>query len=344
MLLGQPQSRWLLLVWGLLTWPTLALAGMVLLGAPLPVGRTGRPGHRRAGRPLGGRMNLEHRQTIPNVAYGQSARGDLDAASRGCAGRPIPVAQHRDARVRGQGDREYEERYASLARLALDNLLVTVKWNETLWPNVPLVYRLPSADGYDGGVLPLRTFYVLSRAMLGEERARPDGVLASRSTRCPSRAGSTCWGCAGLLASRAKDVTRGAIYYDRAISVSLRPGQQLSLTALPGGEFTKLGLISSVRRRVVAWRAGRHGAGSSPARPRLARVPLLVGQQTAPAAWKAEHAPDLERVQGWSAGPDDAADWIADVAFRARPVARLEIVEHQPRSDAGCTRAEPDRR
>ena len=39
-------------------------------------------------------------------------------------------------------------------------------------------------------------------------------------------------------ASRVKDDAQGAIYYDRGVSVTLRPGQTLELGTLPLGEFT----------------------------------------------------------------------------------------------------------
>ena len=188
---------------------------------------------------------------------------------------------------------------------------------------------LPSADGYDGGVLPLRTYYALSRAMLGEERARPDGVLASRLDALPESRWLDLLGVRWVLASRVKDLTRGAIAYDRAISVSLRPGQQLSLTALPAGEFTRLGIISTVDGALS--RGEQAGTVRLVAGPTaLGEIPLVVGQQTAPGAWKAEDAPTLERVQGWSVGPDDAADWIADVGFPRQAVTRIDIVNTSP--------------
>ena len=103
--LGQPQSRWHLLVWGLLTVAALVLAGIVLLGAAtarqhwssLVIGAL-------ADLWVAG-MNLEHRQTIPNVAYGQFREGIATLIDRGARDGPIPVAQHRDARVPGEGDR-----------------------------------------------------------------------------------------------------------------------------------------------------------------------------------------------------------------------------------------------
>jgi hypothetical protein len=65
----------------------------------------------------------------------------------------------------------------------VESLVVAQKWHDTLTPNVPLEYAVPSADGYDGGVLPLDRWLSLSRLLVPDPR--PDGVLLSRLERLP---------------------------------------------------------------------------------------------------------------------------------------------------------------
>jgi hypothetical protein len=65
----------------------------------------------------------------------------------------------------------------------IQSLLIAQKWHDTLTPNVPLEYGLASADGYDGGVLPLDRWLVLSRLLVPDPR--PDGVLLSRLASVP---------------------------------------------------------------------------------------------------------------------------------------------------------------
>jgi hypothetical protein len=62
-------------------------------------------------------------------------------------------------------------------------VLVAQKWHDTLTPNVPLQYGLSTADGYDGGVLPLLRWVRLSRLLVPDPR--PDGVLLSRLESVP---------------------------------------------------------------------------------------------------------------------------------------------------------------
>ncbi len=63
-------------------------------------------------------------------------------------------------------------------------LLVAQKWHDTLTPNVALQYGLNTADGYDGGVLPLSRWLRLTTLLVPSPR--PDGVLLSRLEVLPS--------------------------------------------------------------------------------------------------------------------------------------------------------------
>ncbi len=60
----------------------------------------------------------------------------------------------------------------------VDMVLIAQKYHDTLTPNVPLQYGLNTADGYDGGVLPLLRWLHLSGLVV--DSPRPDGVLLTR--------------------------------------------------------------------------------------------------------------------------------------------------------------------
>ncbi len=66
----------------------------------------------------------------------------------------------------------------------VDLVLVAQKWHDTLTPNVPLQYGFNTADGYDGGVLPLLRWLHLSSLVVSSPR--PDGVLLTRLEALPS--------------------------------------------------------------------------------------------------------------------------------------------------------------
>ena len=73
---------------------------------------------------------------------------------------------------------------SSLPSHTVDLVLAAQKWNDTLTPNVPMQYGLSTADGYDGGVLPLLRWLHLSGLVV--QSPRPDGVLLTRLDAVPS--------------------------------------------------------------------------------------------------------------------------------------------------------------
>jgi hypothetical protein len=104
------------------------------------------------------------------------------------------LREHADssARILSAARPEYASSYEPDARAALGafpenvvrSLLVAWKWRDTLAPNEPLQLGIRSADGYDGGVLPLQRFVQLSELLVASPR--PDGVLLSRLSTLPS--------------------------------------------------------------------------------------------------------------------------------------------------------------
>jgi hypothetical protein len=75
------------------------------------------------------------------------------------------------------------EQLAGLPEPLINQVLVAQKWHDTLTPNVPLQYGLNTADGYDGGVLPLLRWLDLSGLVV--QSPRPDGVLLTRLDQVP---------------------------------------------------------------------------------------------------------------------------------------------------------------
>jgi hypothetical protein len=72
----------------------------------------------------------------------------------------------------------------SLPEPLVISVLVAQKWHDTLTPNVPLQFGLNTADGYDGGVLPLLRWLHLSNLLVASPR--PDGVLLTRLEELPT--------------------------------------------------------------------------------------------------------------------------------------------------------------
>lgn len=87
-----------------------------------------------------------------------------------------------------------------LPERVVESVLVAQKWHDTLTPNVPLEFGLPSADGYDGGVLPLDRWLSLSGLLV--PAPRPDGVLLSRLEQLPDERLLDLFGVRYLIGNR----------------------------------------------------------------------------------------------------------------------------------------------
>ncbi|MCA1648642.1 MAG: hypothetical protein LC797_25320 [Chloroflexi bacterium] len=72
----------------------------------------------------------------------------------------------------------------TLPETIVDAALVAQKWHDTLSPNLPLQFGLNTADGYDGGVLPLARWLRLSTLLVSSPRS--DGVLLTRLESLPT--------------------------------------------------------------------------------------------------------------------------------------------------------------
>ena len=80
-------------------------------------------------------------------------------------------------------DTEVRTALSDLPENEILQVLVAQKWHDTLTPNVPLQYGFNTADGYDGGVLPLLRWLHLSSLVV--KSPRPDGVLLTRLDAIP---------------------------------------------------------------------------------------------------------------------------------------------------------------
>lgn len=78
------------------------------------------------------------------------------------------------------GDRAaLESRFGAscLSETAIRTAFIAIKLKETLAPNLPLVYGIPSADGFDGGLLPTGAYTAFTTLLL------PDGELPTLDGR-----------------------------------------------------------------------------------------------------------------------------------------------------------------
>ena len=119
------------------------------------------------------------------------------------------------------------------------------KAREVLAPNLPLLYRLPSFDGFGGGVLPTRRFVQVMRLFLPAERIVADGRLREQLRQIPDARLLSLFDVCTVIADKTSDRWHEGVYYDLAFGETLSPTQpQLTFTGLPPFPIDQVGVIS----------------------------------------------------------------------------------------------------
>ena len=72
-----------------------------------------------------------------------------------------------------------------LDQAAFDDLVIAQKVQELLVPNLALLWRIPSIDGFDGGVLPLQRYNQFAQLLIPPDELVPDGRLREQLQAIP---------------------------------------------------------------------------------------------------------------------------------------------------------------
>jgi hypothetical protein len=171
--------------------------------------------------------------------------------------RPVPAylqGHHADDRILSVARTEYElndiaaidGRHPGQSDAERFWFTSAMKLDEVMSPNVPLRYGLNTADGYDGGVLPLRRYLDIASLLVPREELRSDGVLRTRLIAVPEARLLDLLGISAVIAGRAANVELDGVRYDVATARTLAPGDRVMVN-LPGPlQISAIGLLASV--------------------------------------------------------------------------------------------------
>jgi hypothetical protein len=301
-------------------WPTVALWLVVGLAvAGIALWHVRRPGALLLLAPLVlvelavASLALEHRRpTAPEAITSlRTAPAHLLAAAR---------QAEAEARIPGRflsisgitydpGDQaEIEEIFAGrLPEQAIYDLVVASKLQEIVAPNLPLLWRLPAVDGYDGGVLPLRRYVDLQTLFIPAGQLAEDGRLREQLQAVPASRLLRLLGVEHVITDKGFDVWWGDVYYDLELSTRLKPGDAVVIQEADRLEATGLGLWSHLDGGVALPDGAPvaevlvEGASGS------AKLVLRAGMETAEGEWSGDtlHGQPAAR-QPW---PRERAGW-----------------------------------
>jgi hypothetical protein len=121
--------------------------------------------------------------------------------------------------------------------------IIASKHKEVLSPNLSLYYRLPSVDGYDGGLLPTRRYADFVKQFASTPTGSVDGRLREFLKGVPDNKWLSQMGVRYVIADKTQDVFVDGVYYDLLFSAPIR-----DVLSVPLAPFfaTALGLVVSV--------------------------------------------------------------------------------------------------
>ncbi|HEY64097.1 MAG TPA: YfhO family protein [Caldilineae bacterium] len=122
--------------------------------------------------------------------------------------------------------------------------VVAAKMKEIIAPNLPLLFHLPSIDGYDGGVLPLARYTWFQTLFIPPNRLLPDGRLREQLQEIPAHRMLDLAGIRYVITDKVRDVWIDGVYYDLQGRVALTPGQSITLDDIPDFSATAVGVVS----------------------------------------------------------------------------------------------------
>jgi len=125
---------------------------------------------------------------------------------------------------------------------AFEEFLVALKQREALIPNLPMVWGLPTADGYDGGVLPLRRFIVLARRFVPADRLLRDGRLWESLPGIPEPRWLQVLGVRWIVTDRLRDEWVDGVFYDGGLTADACGPEPIAAGPFPSLEATELRL------------------------------------------------------------------------------------------------------
>ncbi len=178
-----------------------------------------------------------------------------------------------------------------LDQSAFDDLIIALKVQELLVPNLPLFWRIPAVDGYDGGVLPLQRYNQLVSLLAPPNTLIPDGRLREQIRDVPSAALLGLLDVQYLVTDKTRDLWFDDVFYDRQIGLRLTPDA-------PQGAIDAPSAFAATHVHLIVTRADSD-AGAAAAGAPLATVEVVAAAPVTATEYftitAGEGAPRLQR-------------------------------------------------
>jgi hypothetical protein len=128
---------------------------------------------------------------------------------------------------------------------AFDDLIVATKLKEIVAPNLPVYYRLPAVDGYDGGLLPLRNYMTFQQLFLDPSLIQSDGRLREQLKSIPDARWLDLMNVRYIITDKTGDQWVDGVMYDLQFTTPLNSNESASTSQVPSLQADALGLVYS---------------------------------------------------------------------------------------------------
>lgn len=119
-----------------------------------------------------------------------------------------------------------------LSEAAFTEFVIALKSQEILAPNLSLLWRIPTVDGFDGGVLPLQRYNAFLSLLIPPDELVPDGRVREQLQAVPHSDILELMDVRFVITDKVRDLWFDGIYYDRQIGAAL----EASGASDPAGE------------------------------------------------------------------------------------------------------------
>lgn len=127
------------------------------------------------------------------------------------------------------------------------DFVIALKMQELVVPNLPLLWRIPAVDGFDGGVLPLQQYNDFLTLFIPRDELIPDGRLREQLKTVPSTRLLNLLNAQYLVTDKVRDLWFRDIFYDRQIGARLHSGyERVTIETPQPFAATHIGLIGYV--------------------------------------------------------------------------------------------------
>ena len=247
--------------------------------------------------------HLEYNQAPPPIAYADP--GPVTATLRDSyqGGRILSLAN--TAYAPGV-EPQLREQFAHLGTGSTYNLLVTQKYFEVMTPNVPLGFKIATADGYDGGVLPLDGYVRMKEVLQPGASAQPDAILRDQIRNVPPPRVLDLFGIAYLLKDKIHDPWIEGVYYDTTFTQSIGAGNpSVVIPNVPNISTDRIGIISYLTDSIALPQAQTVATlRFTTTDDRVIERPLQAGVHTAEGEYE-KASPQHQAVQVVGAWPEN---------------------------------------